>query len=289
MERGADTATVNGLGRTPLGIALRLPEHSMEQRQARHEIVALLKAAGAPARVRYPMVEGGPLPIDMDEVRQVAGVLRAERAAVCKAAGIPDESGRLAPLVEQDFDSYQDLISELSHNCHPDLLPSLLRLCVGVLGDTGAARTLTGDQLVNSPFFHHGDLAVKGDLDVGAPFVVTGSLTVEGVLADCGPDSVVVVGGGVTARGVFTDGEMCVGGDLEADDRLRALQRCRWAAAAARPPPAWWRRPSARAAASSPCSRAAHPRHTTPGVRATAWNAPTAPRPKASPPGPDSS
>ncbi|MFF9573013.1 ankyrin repeat domain-containing protein [Streptomyces sp. NPDC014685] len=218
VERGADTAAVNNLGQTPLGSALRLPQHSESQRQARAGIVALLQAADAPAHVRYPVVEGGPLPIDMATVRQAAAALRAERAAVCEAVGIPDDSGRLAELVEPDFDSYQDLISALRHNCHPDLLPSVPRLCIRVLGESATTRTLTGDQRLDTPFFHHGDLVVKGgDLDVVAPFVVTGSLTVEGVLADGGPDSVVAIGGWVTARGVFTDGEMSVDGDIEAD------------------------------------------------------------------------
>ncbi|MFF1650371.1 hypothetical protein [Streptomyces sp. NPDC058240] len=70
---------------------------------------------------------------------------------------------------------------------------------------------------MDAPFFHHGDLVVQGHLDVMAPFVVTGSLTVEGCLSDCGPDSVVAVGGDVTARAVRTGGEMSVGGDIEAE------------------------------------------------------------------------
>lgn len=37
------------------------------------------------------------------------------------------------------------------------------------------------------------------------------------MLSDCGPDSVVAVRGGVRARGVFTDGEFHVDGDIEAD------------------------------------------------------------------------
>ncbi|MGW4235039.1 ankyrin repeat domain-containing protein [Streptomyces sp. NPDC004980] len=216
LERGADTAAVNGLGQTPLGMALRLSEYSVEQRKARHEIVSLLRAADAPAHVSHPVVEGGPLPIDMGAVRRVAAVMCAERAAGCEAAGVPD-SGRLARLVEPDFDSYQDMVSELRHNCDPDLLPSVPGLCAAALGDTGTTRTLKDDHQVGTPFFHHGDLVVKGALGVAAPFVVTGSLTVEGVLADCGPDSVVAIGGGVMARGVFTDGEMFVGGDIEAE------------------------------------------------------------------------
>lgn len=217
LEHGADNAAVDGLGRTPLGIALRLPEYSMEQRQARSEIVALLEAASAPAHVRYPVVEGGPLPIGMEALRQAAGVMRAELSEVCEAAGIPDDSGWLTRRVEPDFDSYQDFVAELGNGCDPDHLPHLPELCARVLGGKGATCTLVGDQSVDTPFFHHGDLVVKGDLDVVAPFVVTGSLAVEGVLADCGPDSVVAIRGGVKARGVFTDGEMSVDGDIEAD------------------------------------------------------------------------
>ncbi|WP_246460808.1 ankyrin repeat domain-containing protein [Streptomyces himalayensis] len=214
LDRGVDTAAVNGLGQTPLGVALRLPEYTKEQQQARHEIVALLEAAGAPAHVRYPVVEGGPLPIDMEAVRQAAGAMLAERAAVRGADGILDDW--LTGLVEPDS-GYQHFVAQLGDHREPDHLSYLPQLCARVLGDTGTTRTLLGDQRLLMPFFHHGDLVVKGDLDVVAPFVVTGSLTVEGVLADCGRDSVVVIGGGVKARGVFTDGDMCVTGDVEAD------------------------------------------------------------------------
>ncbi|WP_236242577.1 ankyrin repeat domain-containing protein [Streptomyces sp. CC228A] len=217
LESGADAAAVEGLGRTPLGLAVRLPEHSAEQRQQRHAIVSMLRAAGAPARVRFPMVEGGPMPIDMDAVRRVAAAMSSRLAEVCGAAGVPDDGARLARLVEPDFDSYQDLASALREHGDPELLPSVTRLCAAVLGDTGTVRTLPGGRGVDTPFFHHGDLVVTGDLDVLAPFVVTGSLTVEGVLADFGPHSVVVIGGGVVARGVFTDGEMCVHGDIRAE------------------------------------------------------------------------
>ncbi|MCX4851415.1 ankyrin repeat domain-containing protein [Streptomyces sp. NBC_00893] len=201
LERGADTAVVDGLGRTPLGLALRLPEA---------DTAALLRAAGAPAKVRYPVVEGGPLPIDMGAVRQVAGVMRAENA------GVPDDGGWLAQLVEPDFDSYQEFAAQLGGGIDPDQLGYVPEMCAKALGDTGASRTLLGDQLVDTPFFHHGDLVVKGHLHVVAPFVLTGSLTVEGVLADCGPDSVVALGGDVTAHGVFTDGDVDCG-DIHAE------------------------------------------------------------------------
>ncbi|WP_326764416.1 hypothetical protein OG978_07305 [Streptomyces sp. NBC_01591] len=65
-------------------------------------------------------------------------------------------------------------------------------MCAEILGDDARTdRALVGDQRMDAPFFHYGDLMVKGHLDVVAPFVVTGSLTAEGCLADCGPDSVV--------------------------------------------------------------------------------------------------
>ncbi|MGW1848831.1 ankyrin repeat domain-containing protein [Streptomyces sp. NPDC001966] len=198
LDRGADTAAVNGLGQTPLGIARRLE---------RNEIVALLEAAGAPAHVRYPAVEGGPLPIDMDTVRRVAGELNSD-----------GDSDWLTELVEPDLDSYQELVAELCTYEHdPDQLHLLSELCAGALGDTRTTRTLVGDQRMTTPFFHHGDLEVQGDLDITVPFVVTGSLTVEGVLADVASDSVVVIDGGLKARGVFTEADMRVYGDVEAE------------------------------------------------------------------------
>ncbi|MFG2875555.1 hypothetical protein ACGFYU_11210 [Streptomyces sp. NPDC048337] len=87
--------------------------------------------------------------------------------------------------------------------CDPDRLPLLPQLCVEVLGETGTTRALAGGHQVNAPFLHHGDLVVVGDLDLAAPFVVTGSLTVEDCLADCGPDSLVAVGGCITAEVVY--------------------------------------------------------------------------------------
>ncbi|MFI2720765.1 ankyrin repeat domain-containing protein [Streptomyces collinus] len=208
LERGADSAAVNGLGQTPLGIALRLPDHGEKKRQRQAETVAVLEAAGAPARVRYPVVEGGPLPIDMDAIRRVAGAMRTERAAVCEAAGTRDDSGWLAELVEPGLDSYQEFAAQLGEGIDPDLLWALPKMCAKALGEGAATRTLLGDQLLNTPFFHHGDLVVKGHLQVAAPFVLTGSLTVEGVLRDCGPQSIMAIGGDVTARGMFTDGDV---------------------------------------------------------------------------------
>ncbi|MEU9761398.1 hypothetical protein AB0D98_16945 [Streptomyces sp. NPDC047987] len=215
--RGADTRAVGHLGRTPPGTALRLPGFGTAQRNARKEITTMLENAGAPAHVGHPVTEGGPLPIDMAAVRRVAEATRARLSEACRAAGIPDDSAWLAERVRPEYESYQAFVAELRHDCDPDHVPFLPKLCAEALGDDARTnRSLIGDQEVGEPFFHHGDLIVKGHLDVMAPFVVTGSLTVDGCMEDCGPDSVVAVDGDVTARAVHTDGEMYVGGDIEA-------------------------------------------------------------------------
>ncbi|MER5617836.1 hypothetical protein [Streptomyces sp. NPDC002215] len=169
----------------------------------------------APAPVS---VEGGPLPIDVAAARRVAEAMRVSLSQACRAAGVPDDSGWLTEYTRPDFDSFQDFVAGLRDDPDPDHVPLIPQLCGRLLGDD--ARTdhaLTGDQEIREPFFHHGDLLVRGHLDVAAPFVVTGSLVVEGCLTDCGPDSVVAVRGDVTARAVHTDGEMSVGGDIEAE------------------------------------------------------------------------
>jgi hypothetical protein len=152
--------------------------------------------------------EHGATPIDMDVVRRVARALQDESGY---------DSEWLSRIAEPDFDSYQDFVAHLRHDFDVEMVHCFPELCAVSLGGAGATRVLAGVGELGEPFFHHGDLVVQGGLFVSAPFVVTGSLTVGGVLADCGPDSVVVVGGGVSARGVNTDGEMYVGGAIEAD------------------------------------------------------------------------
>ncbi|MEU4232610.1 ankyrin repeat domain-containing protein [Nonomuraea sp. NPDC026600] len=206
LRHGADTAAVNQLGQTPLGIALRLDQYNDHQRHARSQIVPMLEAAGAPAHVRYPLTEGGPLPIDMDAVRQAATELRAEG----------EDSPSLQRFVEQTYDSYQHFTTELNRSCGPTHWPWMLELCRRALGDTATTWTLVGEQELRAPFFHHGDLVVKGNLQVMRSFVVTGSVSVEGCLADSRPASCVAVGD-LDAHAVYTDGEMYVRGELEAD------------------------------------------------------------------------
>ena len=159
----------------------------------------MLEAVGAPAQVSYPAVDGGPLPIDMDAIR-----------------GAVDGDSELQRFLSQTYGSYQHFIDDvMTSSC--DTFPSLLRVCRGTLGDTATVATMAGDQTLSRPFFHHGDLVVRGNLAVESRFLVTGALTVQGCLMDTGPDSRIAVGADLRALGVHTDGELYVGGDVEAD------------------------------------------------------------------------
>ncbi|KAH7119178.1 hypothetical protein EDB81DRAFT_861766 [Dactylonectria macrodidyma] len=128
-----------------------------------------------------------------------------------------EQNPALQKFLEHTYDSYQNFIAALKRSGVPDYAPWMLELCRRVLGDTSSTRTMVGEQELREPFFHHGDLIVQGRLRVLCPFVITGSLTVDGFMADAGPDSSVAVGGNVNAHAVYTDGEMYVGGDIEAE------------------------------------------------------------------------
>ncbi|KAM5346164.1 hypothetical protein ACJ41O_009169 [Fusarium nematophilum] len=123
----------------------------------------------------------------------------------------------LQKLVEHTHDSYQDFIAALKHSGVPDYERWMLEVCRRALGDTSSTRTMIGEQVLREPFFHHGDLIVKGRLQVLCPFVVTGSLTVDGFMSDAGPYSNVAVGGNLDVHSMFTDGDVFVQGDIEAE------------------------------------------------------------------------
>jgi hypothetical protein len=169
LDHGINTAAVNHLGQTALGIALRQESYAEWQRQSRAEIIGLLQAAGAPAAVIYPVAADGPRPIDMQALRQAAADLPGDQATVHK-------------VLQPDYSSYQELAGTLLRGDADCFLP-VLALCAAVLGP-GTAKTLDGGQL-DEPFFHHGDLVVTGHLDVRTALLVTGSLTVDGCVTDC--------------------------------------------------------------------------------------------------------
>jgi hypothetical protein len=62
-----------------------------------------------------------------------------------------------------------------------------------------------------------GDLVVEGHLHLSGPLLVTGNLTVSGAISDSLHDSMLAVAGNVRAKAVFSDGEVWIGGDLDAE------------------------------------------------------------------------
>ena len=87
---------------------------------------------------------------------------------------------------------------------------AVLRAC-GRVRPAATTRSLDGNTQIGAPFFHHGDVVVRGNLELTSSFLVTGSVTVEGLFEDCGPDSFVVIGEDLHASVVYTDGDLHVG------------------------------------------------------------------------------
>ncbi|WP_141746103.1 hypothetical protein [Streptomyces sp. EN16] len=125
------------------------------------------------------------------------------------------EGGRELPTATRGVG--QILTDLYHHDGGPDAFWRLLERGTKVRSDHGSARPLTGDQELWEPLLHHGDLVVTGHLYVPTAIVVTGSLTVGGCLFDREDGSRIVVGGNLTARAVFSAGDLLVRGDLGAD------------------------------------------------------------------------
>ncbi|WP_205520366.1 hypothetical protein [Pyxidicoccus caerfyrddinensis] len=195
---------LDGLGRTPLGAALRKRVgHSGKPHGRTPEydaLIALLERAGGQPRVPYARSEDpfAPFPIDTAALRNAA------------------PKGWLSFKV--DVDSAQELAAGLHSSGEPDEALAFLAALRDVLDVPPRHVRLQGPLTLKHPFFHHGDLEVEGHLSIQKPFAVTGSLIVHGVLADYANDSLVNVLGDVRCHALNTDGEFNVRGDIHARD-----------------------------------------------------------------------
>ncbi len=204
LTRGVELNALDGLGRTPLGAALRAkanPRLKATERIASFSaLIAALERAGGQPRVPFARSEDpfAPFPIDM-------AALRA--AAPDSVRDFPHEVG-----------SAQEFATRL--HSHGDSEKSLAHLAAlaEVLDAPPRHVRLQGPLSLERPFFHHGNLEVDGSLDIGRPFAVTGNLIVHGVLRDSGNDSLINVLGDVRCHGLYTDGELNVRGDIHARD-----------------------------------------------------------------------
>ncbi|WP_257463312.1 ankyrin repeat domain-containing protein [Archangium lipolyticum] len=208
LARGAEVNALDGLGRTPLGVALRERVKVWVKANNRtagfNATIALLERAGAKPHVPYSRSEDpfAPLPVDCAALR----------------AAVPRGHFRF----EHEVDSAQEFITRLYSQGDPSRSLALLTALRDVLGVPPLHLRLTGPLKLDKPFFHHGDLEVDGHLDINRPFAVTGNLIVHGVLQDNSNDSNVNVLGDVRCHALYTDGEINIRGDIHARDVVYA-------------------------------------------------------------------
>ncbi|NMO17155.1 ankryin [Pyxidicoccus fallax] len=204
LARGAEVNALDGLGRTPLGAALRKREEPWVKAHNRtadfDAIIALLERAGGQPRVSYSWSEDpfAPFPIDTAALRAAAPKSWLD--------------------VELDVDSAQEFATGLHHSGDPDQALAFLAALRDVLDVPPRHVRLQGPLTLERPFFHHGDLEVEGHLSIHEPFAVTGSLIVHGVLEDLGPGSLVNILGDVRCHALDTDGDFSVRGGIHARD-----------------------------------------------------------------------
>lgn len=205
LARDAEVNAIDGLGRTPLGVALRTREEPWVKANDRtagfNATIKLLESAGGKPSVPYERRDDpfAPFPVDGAAVR----------AALSKL-------GRFSFKFE--VDSAQEVATGLHSYGEPSEALARLAALRDVLGVPPRPLRLAGPLTLRSAFFHHGDLEVDGDLDIHRPFAVTGNLIVHGVVRDNTNDSLVNVLGDVKCHGLYTDAEFSVRGDIEARD-----------------------------------------------------------------------
>ncbi|WXH30394.1 hypothetical protein WA016_04364 [Myxococcus stipitatus] len=205
LERGAEVNAVDNLGLTPLGLALRtrvLPWVQHNQRTSGfNAVIALLEAAGGKPSVSFPRSEDvfAPFPIDP--------------AALAQALG-DEKLGLSHPAA-----SAQEVTTVLySYGAPSESLGKLKALRDALSAEPPRKVQLPGPLTLDSAFFHHGDLEVRGDLTIHCPFAVTGDVIVHGVITDSSSNSLVNILGTLKCHGLFTDREFNVAGDIEARD-----------------------------------------------------------------------
>lgn len=197
--------TTDHLGRTPLGSARTIAAEYGRDPKTSKAIIARLVSAGAPEK---PRAEDAPPAFPHDDVRR----------ALREHPERDDVSNALTSVLAMQPPTFAAFVKALKETVGPpEDLVFALPTVIGALGKATKGKH-TGELKTKTPFFHHGDYRVSGSLQIVGPFLVTGDLVVDGVVADAGPDSLVVVGGDVKAHSVITDGPFWVLGDIDARD-----------------------------------------------------------------------
>lgn len=206
LSRGVDANVPDGVGRTPLAMALAIKTKRNDIADARRQqLIELLERHGAVATV--PLARDSddpfaPVAVDMEAVRTAVAEVDLD-ASVRSCLARPAVSAQ--QLVEQvrDYGEPLDRIRFFS------VLSSLLPRHDVVL---------RGDVTLKRPFFVNGNLTVRGNLRCRDALVVSGDLVVDGVVTDSDNDSLVTVVGDLESCAVYTSGDFAVSGVLRASD-----------------------------------------------------------------------
>ncbi|MDC0711685.1 ankyrin repeat domain-containing protein [Stigmatella sp. ncwal1] len=149
------------------------------------------------------------------DLQPLLSALAKQKASLLKAWYFEDKDvGAVERVLKslwlQGVTSWDAVATGLQHET-PWTVMAVVALARTVLPSDSQAKDFTG-----APRFVLGDLALQGSVHLDGPLLVTGDLTVRGVLRNAGPEGLLVVGGSLRATGVDSDGEVVVGGDLEA-------------------------------------------------------------------------
>jgi hypothetical protein len=194
LAAGVALDVADAEGKTPLAIAREQRAVTPAQTEVKQQIIAMLEAKGAPE-------DTGGAGMPLAELRA-----RAAKAKLAKSVhGVLD--AKLA--------SAEDLVAQLKRKTLPADALGLVPVLAQVLPADGP-KTHAKDVTIKLATFHNGDLHAKRHLTVHAPLVVTGNLVVDGVMSDAGPDSWILVGKDLTARALYSDGELHVAGAITA-------------------------------------------------------------------------
>lgn len=204
LARGAEVNALDGLGRTPLGVALRtqaMPWVAANNRKAAfNAAVSALEAAGGKPGIPYPRSDDPLAPFPVDGAALNAA-LKGKKLSF-----------------KHEVSSAQEVATGLHGYGEPESSLEKLTALRDSLGVAPRTVHLKGPLSLKRAFFHHGDLEVDGDLSIYRPFAVTGNVIVHGVVRDCANDSLINVLGDLKCHALYTDGEFTVGGDIEARD-----------------------------------------------------------------------
>lgn len=203
IELGVPLDEPSGLGRSPLGLALRVDPngHTIANQAA---IVALLQARGAPRTIALAPSSDPlwPTSVDIDGLRAAVDEAQVGRSIMRGLA--------------RDIVSAQELVASVMDHGEPHLRVELYRQVRAFAAKRDVE--LVGDVELKRPVFVNGDLVVRGNLDISAPLAVTGRLVVQGVIRDAGNDSWVTVVEGLDCMALYSSGEFAVGGTIAASD-----------------------------------------------------------------------